>query len=87
MTIRAFNEAARALVIWTALQSATSPTVPKTTRTSSSDDMMGLMTPVVKGVLTDKGFENAVNAQQMYGGHGYIEEWGMEQLCAMPASP
>ena len=45
-----------------------------------SDDMMGLMTPVLKGVLTDIGFANAVNAQQMYGGHGYIGEWGMEQF-------
>jgi acyl-CoA dehydrogenase len=45
-----------------------------------ADDMMGLMTPVLKGVLTDLGFANAVNAQQMYGGHGYIAEWGMEQF-------
>jgi len=35
---------------------------------------------VVKGVLTDLGFENAVKAQQMFGGHGYIEEWGMSQF-------
>ncbi len=41
---------------------------------------MGLMTPVVKGVLTDIGFANAVKAQQMFGGHGYIEEWGMSQF-------
>jgi acyl-CoA dehydrogenase len=40
---------------------------------------MGLLTPVIKGVLTDKGFDHAVMAQQMYGGHGYIEEWGMSQ--------
>jgi acyl-CoA dehydrogenase len=39
-----------------------------------------VMTPVLKGVLTDLGFENAVKAQQMYGGHGYIEEWGMSQF-------
>ncbi len=45
-----------------------------------ADDMMGLLTPVVKGVLTDYGFANAVNAQQMFGGHGYIAEWGMEQF-------
>jgi hypothetical protein len=38
------------------------------------------MTPVVKGVLTDKGFDNAVAAQQLFGGHGYIEEWGMSQF-------
>ena len=41
---------------------------------------MGLMTPVVKGVLTDLGFSNAVQAQQMFGGHGYIDEQGMEQF-------
>ena len=45
-----------------------------------ADDYLGLMTPVIKGVLTDKGFENAVNAQQVFGGHGYIEEWGMSQF-------
>ena len=38
------------------------------------------MTPVLKGVLTDCGFNNAVAAQQMFGGHGYIEEWGMSQF-------
>ena len=38
------------------------------------------MTPVIKGFLTDKGFEYAVAAQQVYGGHGYIEEWGMSQF-------
>jgi acyl-CoA dehydrogenase len=41
---------------------------------------MGLMTPVLKGVLTDVGFSNAVLAQQMWGGHGYIAENGMEQF-------
>ena len=38
------------------------------------------MTPVLKGVLTDVGFDNTVAAQQMFGGHGYIAEWGMEQF-------
>ena len=41
---------------------------------------MGLLTPVVKGVLTDQGFANTVLAQQMFGGHGYIAEHGMEQF-------
>ncbi len=41
---------------------------------------MGLMTPMIKGVLTDRGFDNAVMAQQVYGGHGYIEEHGVEQF-------
>ena len=42
-------------------------------------DLIGLLTPVIKGVGTDKGYEIATNAQQVYGGHGYIAEWGMEQ--------
>jgi hypothetical protein len=41
---------------------------------------MGLLTPVIKGVLTDQGFANTVMAQQMFGGHGYIVEHGMEQF-------
>ena len=39
-----------------------------------------MLTPVIKGYLTDRGFETAVNAQQVFGGHGYIREWGMEQF-------
>jgi acyl-CoA dehydrogenase len=46
----------------------------------SADDRLGLLTPVIKGVLTDLGFANAVMAQQVFGGHGYIAEWGMEQF-------
>ena len=46
----------------------------------AADDHMGLLTPVIKGVLTDQGFANAVLAQQMFGGHGYIAEHGMEQF-------
>ena len=46
----------------------------------AADDHMGLLTPVIKGVLTDKGFANTVMAQQVFGGHGYIAEQGMEQF-------
>ncbi|MTI43038.1 hypothetical protein JM93_02993 [Roseibium hamelinense] len=80
MKIRSFNEAARALVIWTALHGDVSHRSEDDKAKQFSDDMMGLMTPVLKGVLTDVGFANAVDAQQMYGGHGYIAEWGMEQF-------
>lgn len=80
MSIRSFNEAARALIIWTALHGDVSHRSEDEKDRQYSDDMMGLLTPVLKGVLTDLGFENAVNAQQMYGGHGYIGEWGMEQF-------
>jgi acyl-CoA dehydrogenase len=80
MTMRAFNEAARALVLWTALKSDVAHRSGDEADRQSADDHLSLMTPVIKGVLTDKGFENAVMAQQVYGGHGYIEEWGMSQF-------
>ena len=80
MTIRAFNEAARALVLWTALRSDVAHRSGDTKERQVADDHMGLMTPVIKGVLTDQGFTNAVMAQQVFGGHGYIAEHGMEQF-------
>ncbi|SFU32665.1 hypothetical protein SAMN02799631_00146 [Methylobacterium sp. 174MFSha1.1] len=80
LTIRAFNEAARALVIWTALQADIAHRSEDPAARQAAEDHMGLLTPVVKGVLTDRGFSNAVDAQQMFGGHGYIEEWGMSQF-------
>ncbi len=80
MTIRAINEAGRALVLWTALKGDLSHRSADAAERQAADDWMGLMTPVIKGVLTDKGFDNAVMAQQVYGGHGYIGEWGMEQF-------
>jgi 3-(methylsulfanyl)propanoyl-CoA dehydrogenase len=80
MTIRAFNEAARALVMWTALKSDIAHRSDNEKDRKSADDHMGLLTPVIKGVLTDGGFANAVMAQQVYGGHGYIAEHGMEQF-------
>jgi alkylation response protein AidB-like acyl-CoA dehydrogenase len=80
MTIRAFNEAARALVMWIALNADVSHRSGDEQARQNSDDLMGLLTPVLKGVLTDMGFANAVMAQQMFGGHGYIAEHGMEQF-------
>ncbi len=80
MSIRAFNEAARALVLWTALKSDVAHRSEDEKERTSADDHMGLLTPVIKGVLTDAGFANAVMAQQIFGGHGYIAEHGMEQF-------
>ncbi len=80
MTIKAFNEGARAFVIWTALKSDVAHRSGDEKERQLADDHMGLMTPILKGVLTDQGFANAVSAQQMYGGHGYIAEQGMEQF-------
>jgi acyl-CoA dehydrogenase len=67
-------------VLWTALKSDVAHRSDDEADRKKADDHMGLMTPVIKGVLTDKGFDNAVMAQQMFGGHGYIEEWGMSQF-------
>jgi acyl-CoA dehydrogenase len=80
MTIRAFNEAGRAFVLWTALKSDIAHRSETDSERVTADDLLSLVTPIVKGVLTDKGFDHAVMAQQMYGGHGYIEEWGMSQF-------
>src|ERR671934_568147 len=68
LTIRAFNEAARALVLWTALQSDVAHRSDDATARQAADDHLGLLTPVLKGFLTDNGFANAVLAQQMFGG-------------------
>jgi acyl-CoA dehydrogenase len=80
MSLRAFNEAARALVLWTALKSDVAHRSENAKERQAADDHMGLMTPVIKGVLTDQGFANTVLAQQVFGGHGYIAENGMEQF-------
>ena len=80
MTMRAFNEAARALVMWAGLKSDVAHRSGDAKERQAADDALGLMTPVIKGVMTDVGFANTVSAQQMYGGHGYIAEHGMEQF-------
>ncbi len=79
MNIRAYNEAGRALLLWVALNADIAHRSPDEAERQAADDLVGLLTPVLKGVLTDKGFEHAVMAQQVFGGHGYIEENGMSQ--------
>ena len=80
MNIKAFNEAGRAFMLWAALKGDISHRATSEEERQRADDLMGLLTPVIKAVLTDKGFENTVAAQQVLGGHGYIQEWGMEQF-------
>jgi hypothetical protein len=75
----AWNEAGRALALWGALLVDLVRRSPDEAERQQADDLLGLITPVIKGYLTDKGFQAAVNAQQVYGGHGYIREHGMEQ--------
>jgi acyl-CoA dehydrogenase len=80
LEVRAFNEGARALLVWIALTQDEARHAPDEKARQAADDRLGLMTPVLKGVFTDYGFANAVKAQQVLGGHGYIAEWGMEQF-------
>ncbi len=77
---KAFNEGARALILWGALQVDLSRKAQTEEERQAADDMISLLTPVIKGYLTDRGFETTVDMQQVYGGHGYIAEWGMEQF-------
>ena len=77
---RAFNEGARALILWAALQVDLARHAATADERQAADDLIGLLTPVIKGYCTDKGYEIATSAQQVYGGHGYITEWGMEQF-------
>jgi alkylation response protein AidB-like acyl-CoA dehydrogenase len=80
MESRAWNEAGRALVLWGALQVDLTRRSPDEAERTQADDLLGLLTPVIKGYLTDKGFAAAVHAQQVLGGHGYIREHGLEQF-------
>jgi len=80
MEAKAWNEAGRALVLWGALQVDLMRRSQDETERLQAEDLLGLITPVIKGYLTDKGFEAAVYAQQVLGGHGYIREHGMEQF-------
>ena len=77
---KAFNEAARALALSAAIDSDIVHRSCDAHAVEAAEDRLGLLTPVMKGVFTDIGFENCVKAQQVLGGHGYIREWGMEQF-------
>ncbi|MDG1118657.1 MAG: acyl-CoA dehydrogenase C-terminal domain-containing protein [Flavimaricola sp.] len=76
MDQKSFVEGARALALWGAQLIDRSHRLDD----KEADGLISLMIPVIKGFLTDKGFEYSVAAQQVYGGHGYIEEWGMSQF-------
>ncbi len=76
MDQKSFTEGARAFLFWGSML------IDRHLRQGdeAAHGLISLMTPVIKGFLTDKGFESTVQAQQIYGGHGYIEETGMSQF-------
>jgi hypothetical protein len=80
MNAKAFNEGARGLMLWCALLVDLAHKAQTEQERQRADDIIGLLTPVIKAYFTDKGYENATNAQQCLGGHGYIREWGLEQF-------
>jgi alkylation response protein AidB-like acyl-CoA dehydrogenase len=80
MDMRAFTQGSRALALWTALQVDLTKRAPTPEEREAADDLVALLTPVVKGYLTDLGLQITATAQQVYGGHGYVKEWGMEQF-------
>ncbi len=80
MSMRACNEAARALAIWLAMALDKSERHPDAEKRQEADDLVALLTPVVKAYFTDHGFDATNAAVQIHGGHGYIREHGMEQL-------
>ena len=76
MEQKSFVEGARAFILW----GATMIDAAHRADDKDADGLVSLLTPVIKGFLTDVGYDMTVKAQQIYGGHGYIEEWGMSQF-------
>ncbi|MFS0735879.1 acyl-CoA dehydrogenase C-terminal domain-containing protein [Sphingomonas sp. 1P06PA] len=79
MEAKANLEGSRALCLWGGLQVDLAHQAQTAEERQAADDLISLLTPVIKGYVTDLGYQIATNAQQIYGGHGYIREWGMEQ--------
>ena len=79
MEAKALTEGLRALMLWGALQVDLAHRAATEEERQAADDLVGLLTPVIKGYGTDKGFDVTVMCQQVFGGHGYIWENGAEQ--------
>ena len=80
METKAFNEGARALIYWAAMLEDLELVHEDEKFREKADDFLGLLTPVIKGYLTDKAMATTIDCQQVFGGHGFIEEWGMSQF-------
>jgi len=80
LTAKAYAEGGRALAMFCSVLLEKVHNHPDEKVRKDSDEMLSLLTPIVKAFLTDNGFQAAVMCQQVFGGHGYIKLWGMEQL-------
>ncbi|MES2715454.1 MAG: acyl-CoA dehydrogenase C-terminal domain-containing protein [Pseudomonadota bacterium] len=80
LTARAYAEGARALLTYTALQLDVLVSTDDADARKDADDLVSLLTPIVKAFVTDNGWTATSACQQVFGGHGYIHEWGMEQF-------
>lgn len=80
MDTKAFNEGARAFALWVATYSDLLHKSPDEDVRTKAGDYMALLTPVIKAFLTDRGFKGCNDALQVFGGSGYVEEWGMSQF-------
>jgi len=76
MDQKSFVEGARALAFW----GASLIDRAERLKDAEAEGLVSLLIPVIKGFLTDRGFDSTVQAQQVFGGHGYVEEWGMSQF-------
>ncbi len=79
LTQKAYTEGCRAFALWLALQADRAAAHPDEEERKEAEDLLTLLTPVVKAFITDNGFLSTNLALQVFGGHGYIREWGMEQ--------
>jgi len=80
LTAKAYAEGGRALITYTAflIDKELNHTDEKVRKDSA--DLVALLTPIVKAFVTDNGWAATMMSQQVYGGHGFIKEWGMEQF-------
>ncbi|WOE79108.1 acyl-CoA dehydrogenase C-terminal domain-containing protein [Pseudomonas protegens] len=80
LTMKAANEGGRAFSTYVAMQLDTAKFSEDAETRKRAESLVALLTPVAKAFLTDLGLETTVHGQQIFGGHGYIREWGQEQL-------
>ena len=80
LTMRAYNEGSRALALWVGMAMDVAAKHPDVARRTEAQDLVALMTPIIKAFVTDYGFEGTNLGLQVFGGYGYIRDSGMEQL-------